>query len=93
VFAVSLLVQFVPGLNSIITGQAAIFPALTFTLPEPIGDVLGLFGLVNLFDWNWLTGLLGLGSISILYLGWLASWWVRHPGDSPTIATSSQRSQ
>lgn len=91
-FVISLLVQFIPGLKEMVTSQVAFLPILSLTLPEPVSGLLNLFGFFNVFEWNWLTGLLGLGSISLLYLGWLASWWVRNQGDRSTLAIS-QRSQ
>ena len=90
-FMISLLVQFIPGLKEMVAGQVGFLPVLSLSLPEPLSGLLNLFGFFDLFQWSWLTGLLGLASISILYLGWLASWWVRHQDASSTMA-ASQRS-
>jgi len=41
----------------------------------PQVDGLGLLlGSFSILDWNWLTSLIALAAIGLLYLGWLASW-------------------
>ncbi len=90
-FVMGLMIQFIPGLKEITLNQMAFLPVLPFTLPGPVSGLVALVGVFNLFDWNWLTSLLGLGCISLLYLGWLASWWARNQVDRSTIA-NSQRS-
>jgi anti-sigma factor RsiW len=87
-FVMGLLIQFVPGLKEITLSQTAFLPVLPFSLPGPVSGLVALIGIFNLFDWNWLTSLIGLGCISLLYLGWLASWWARNQIDRSTIANS-----
>lgn len=91
-FILSFILPFFPGLNQALLAHTAIWPSLSTTLPTGISGLLGLFGINNILDWNWLTSLLALGCIGLLYLGWLASWWVRTQANHPNTV-SSQRSQ
>lgn len=57
---------------------------------EPAGpqvDGLGLLlGSFDILDWNWLTSLIALAAIGLLYLGWLATWLARARLESPSPA-------
>ncbi|MBN1148151.1 MAG: zf-HC2 domain-containing protein [Anaerolineales bacterium] len=82
----SSLLLVLPGGEQTVQGQ--VYPlAAALRLPwlaeaGPAGlqvDGLGLLlSSINILDWNWLTNLLALAALGLLYLGWLASWWVGH---------------
>jgi hypothetical protein len=79
------LLRIVPGAGQLVQQQVSPL-ASTLRLPwlaeidlaGPQVDGLGLMlGSFNILDWNWLTNLLILSAIGLLYLGWLVSWWAR----------------
>jgi anti-sigma factor RsiW len=45
-------------------------------LPAPLNDLVGLLGFLAPFRWNWITALVAPVAIGLLYLSWLAGWWV-----------------
>ena len=91
-FILIMIIRFIPGLDQALLGQNAIWFSLPVTLPGGLGRLLGLSGIFSLIDWNWLSSLLAIGCIGLLYLGWLASWWARTQANDPYSITS-QRSQ
>lgn len=64
----------VPGLEA---GLSAASPLQSWLqLPAPTSDLLSLLGLVAPLRWNWITALVAPIVVGLLYLSWLAGWWV-----------------
>ncbi len=74
---VSALVSFIPGASQALLVGAERPAALPFSLPPAAGELLSFALPLDLLNWNILTGLALLLVIGLLYLGWLAGWWVR----------------
>jgi len=68
------VLMLVPGLEA---GLSAASPLQGWLqLPAPFSDLLSLLGLVAPLRWNWITALVAPIAIGLLYLSWLAGWWV-----------------
>ena len=74
----SSLLGFIPGAEALLQREVSSLPA-TSGIIGSLGrlglDALSLFGPISLLDWSWLTSLVLLLMIAVLYLGWLATWW------------------
>lgn len=76
VFLESSLMQFVPGANEVIGPNLYLLP-FSFALPEPANQLIKFLVGLNLWSWNWTTGLLLAAGVCFLYISWLAGWWIR----------------
>jgi len=76
IFLLSSLVSLFPGAQDILTEQIS-FGLTLFMLPDPWNSIINLVGGYNLINWNSLTGLLALAALSLVYLSWIAGWWLR----------------
>ena len=77
VFILNSFSWLIPGTGLILLDRASSLTSL-LTAPILVRDLLGMVGTANYLDWNWLTGMLAMLVISLLYVCWLASWWVRN---------------
>jgi len=75
VFTLASIVGVIPGADQILASRAAFLPELPM-LPAQLSDLLNLLGVFNSLDWNLFTGMAALLVISLVYVCWLASWWV-----------------
>jgi hypothetical protein len=75
VFILSNLLGFIPGATDSLTGQSSLLPAWLL-MPHSMSSLSIVFGHFNLLDWDWLTGLMALVGISLLYVCWLITWWI-----------------
>ena len=66
-----------PKAEQALVGQATSVSS-SLQLPALWGDLLEVIRMFSFLDWNWLTGLLALVAISLIYVAWLASWWARN---------------
>jgi len=84
VFILNSFSWLIPGTQPLLLERASSLMSL-LTAPVVVRDLLGMVGTVNFLDWNWLTGMIAMLVISLLYVCWLASWWVRNrrPTASP----------
>jgi predicted anti-sigma-YlaC factor YlaD len=71
----STLLSFIPGVSQAL--QAGTTGTALFDLPPIAGELLSFALPLNLFNGNFLTGLVLLLAIGLLYVGWLAGWWAR----------------
>ena len=83
----SIFIQAVAGMSSLLAlvpgPHQEFMRQLTLTPAAPVlenarlwGGMLGGLGWFELLQWNWVSELLALGAISLLYLAWLAGWLV-----------------
>jgi hypothetical protein len=83
----SSILSFIPGLEQVL--QPEIPPTFSLAgfnwdlLIDLALDRLGLYGVLITLDWNWFVSLLTIACIGLLYLGWLAGWWVHTRQVSP----------
>lgn len=64
----------IPGLEAGLRTASPLQGWLQF--PAPISDLLRLLGLFTPLRWDWITALVAPIAIGLLYLSWLAGWWV-----------------
>lgn len=76
VFLESSLMRFVPGASDVIGPNLYLLP-FSFALPEPANQLIKFLVGLNLWSWDWTTGLLLAAGGSFLYISWLAGWWIR----------------
>jgi len=73
----------IPGfsaeLNSSL-GSTSLFSAW-LQLPAPVDDLVGLLGFLTPLSWSWITALVAPIAIGLLYVSWLAGWWVMQHND------------
>lgn len=72
VAALSTLLALLPGLQPALSSAAGPLQNM-LALPLPFNGLIGLFVPVQ---WNWITMLVAPVIIGLLYLSWLAGWWV-----------------
>jgi hypothetical protein len=75
VFTLTSIVGVIPGANQILANRATFLPELPM-LPGQLSDLLNLLGVFNPLDWNLFTGTAAVLVISLIYVCWLAGWWV-----------------
>lgn len=75
VAALSSLVTLVPGLEPVVGSVASPLQGL-LALPAPYDGLVSLAGWLTPFQWNWITIVVAPIVIGLLYLSWLAGWWV-----------------
>jgi hypothetical protein len=75
--ALSTLLSLVPGLNLNLAGQLPL-PQLPMVMPAAFSGLVGWLSVFDLIEWNWLSVLLAMSAISLVYLGWLAGWWAQN---------------
>jgi anti-sigma factor RsiW len=73
--------QLTPGAESAMQQALSPLAGLLGISAGALGNLgqesLTWLGFFNILDWNWFTNLAVLFCIGLLYVGWLASWWVR----------------
>ncbi len=74
---VGALVGLIPGAGQALLGGASASARLPLDLPPAAGRLLGFALPLELFNWSFLTALVLLLIIGLLYIGWLAGWWAR----------------
>ena len=75
VFMLTTIVGVIPGADQILANRATFLPRLPI-LPDQLGDLLNILGVFNPLDWNLFTGMAAVLVISLIYVCWLAGWWV-----------------
>ena len=75
VFTLASIVGVIPGADQILSNRATFLLQLPM-LPGQLIDLLNILGVFNSLDWNLFTGMAALLVISLVYVCWLASWWV-----------------
>ena len=68
------ILSFFPVADQTLVSQAPVLAKLQVA-PGAVSTLLGLLGVFSSINWSWLSGILFLAAISLVYLGWLASWW------------------
>jgi hypothetical protein len=75
VFTLTNIVGMIPGANQILASRTTFLQQLPM-LPGEVSDLLNLLGVFNPLNWNLFTGMAVVLLISLIYVGWLAGWWV-----------------
>jgi len=75
VFALTSIVGVIPGADQILANRATFLLQLPM-LPGQLSDLLNILGVFNSLDWNLFTGMAAVLVISLIYVCWLAGWWV-----------------
>jgi len=65
----------IPGADQILANRATFLPGLP-VLPGEVSDLLNILGVFNPLNWNLFTGIGAILAISLIYVCWLAGWWV-----------------
>jgi anti-sigma factor RsiW len=83
----SAVIGWIPGASSVLQDLPQVFvqevalriPGELFAsgLPAPVGAVMAWSGFFTILNWNWLTTLVLLVGVGLLYASWLAGWWAR----------------
>jgi hypothetical protein len=77
VWVQSSLVSFVPPISEILDPSQILLP-FSFAIPSAFNQVIRLLPGSNFWSWNWVsTGILAI-TLGILYISWLAGWWVKN---------------
>ena len=94
VAALSAVLTFIPGVEQLLglePAEAAQLPGLLESGWTALAlDWLGLEALYSLVNWNGIANLITLAGIGLLYLGWMASWWVRTQRNGTKTVVPSQ---
>jgi len=75
-FILTSLVSLFPGAQEFLADQISMGSTL-LTLPAPWNSLINLVGGYNILGWNSLTGLLALVALSLVYISWIAGWWLQ----------------
>ena len=75
VFTLTSIVGVIPGADQILSNRATFLLQLPM-LPGQLSDLLNILGVFNSLDWNLFTGMAAVLVISLIYVCWLAGWWV-----------------
>jgi hypothetical protein len=71
----------IPGLDQSLLRGASLFGSVAGVTGSTGNPLVGLgvdvVGSFLPFNWGSLTGMAAMAAIGLLYLSWLASWWVR----------------
>lgn len=72
---VSIAVGLIPGAEQTLTVQVQSAPKL---LPGAVSGALSAVDLLVMPGWGWITAMISTAVLGLVYLGWLASWWLHH---------------
>ncbi len=75
VSTLSSVVGVIPGANQILASRATFLPESP-VLPGEVSNLLNILGVFNTLNWNLFTGMAAVLMISLIYVCWLAGWWV-----------------
>lgn len=70
------MIEIIPGASGMIIKKISWLP-FNFTIMDPYQNFLWFFGLFRILNWNWITGIAAFIMISLIYISWLAVWWIR----------------
>jgi len=76
VVLMSSLVGFFPGVTQLLASLAAVQNGTASS--QALGAFIGLAPGHSLLEGSWISALLVLGAICLIYVSWLASWWTRN---------------
>jgi len=85
VFWVQALVARVPGAERILVGRGELLQGF-LQIPPLLSDLLSSPAAFPLLSWNSLNGLIAMLLVGLIYLAWLAGWWVRHHQPEPNAS-------
>ncbi len=68
---------FLPGVTGELIGNSS-WLSINLTFDDPLRIFLGWSGVFQLSDWNWITGIVALVVISLMYISWMAVWWIQY---------------
>jgi len=75
VSTLSSIVGVIPGANQILANRATLLPGSPILSIE-VSDLFNILGVFNPLGWNLFTGIAAVLVINLVYVCWLAGWWV-----------------
>lgn len=77
VWVESRLVNFIPQVGEVFDSSQILMP-FSFAIPSVINQLIRFLPGGSIWNWNWYTTIILSACLGILYISWLAGWWVKN---------------